>query len=113
MIRAADPSLQQCHERQEMLVKFFFVSAKFAADTELRYTEYVFVQLNTWDDHDIFDGWGSYPPHLQNCSAFGQVFRLAKKMYAAFQMHTTVKTQKSDGYFTAQVCSLQDCTWHS
>lgn len=60
------------------------------------------MQLNTWDDHEIFDGWGSYPPHLQNCDAFASVFRLAKRMYAAFQLHTTVKTQKSDGYFTAQ-----------
>ena len=60
------------------------------------------MQLNTWDDHEIFDGWGSYPPHLQNCSAFATVFKLAKRMYAAFQLHTTVKTQKSDGYFTAQ-----------
>eukprot|EP00955_Chlamydomonas_euryale_P013335 143755-Chlamydomonas_euryale.AAC.1 len=24
----------------------------------------------TWDDHDIFDGWGSYPTELQFCSVF-------------------------------------------
>ena len=27
---------------------------------------YIFV----WDDHDIFDGWGSYPEYLQNCPVF-------------------------------------------
>lgn len=24
-------------------------------------------QVMTWDDHDLFDGWGSYPYHIQNC----------------------------------------------
>ena len=24
----------------------------------------------TWDDHDIFDGWGSYPEPLQLCDVF-------------------------------------------
>lgn len=28
------------------------------------------VQMNLWDDHDIWDGWGSYPEHLQNCPVF-------------------------------------------
>lgn len=23
-----------------------------------------------WDDHDIFDGWGSYDPDMQNCVIF-------------------------------------------
>jgi hypothetical protein len=28
------------------------------------------MQFHTWDDHDIFDGWGSYPAVLQNCAVF-------------------------------------------
>lgn len=28
------------------------------------------MQMNLWDDHDIWDGWGSYPPYLQNCPVF-------------------------------------------
>ena len=27
-------------------------------------------QMQIWDDHDIFDGWGSYPDHLQTCPVF-------------------------------------------
>ena len=27
-------------------------------------------QINIWDDHDIFDGWGSYPEPLQMCHVF-------------------------------------------
>ena len=33
-------------------------------------------QLMTWDDHDIFDGWGSYPVDLQFCSVFQVGFRV-------------------------------------
>lgn len=27
-------------------------------------------QIMIWDDHDIFDGWGSYPAVLQQCPVF-------------------------------------------
>ena len=27
-------------------------------------------QVMMWDDHDIFDGWGSYPHALLTCSVF-------------------------------------------
>ncbi|KAG2502194.1 hypothetical protein HYH03_000681 [Edaphochlamys debaryana] len=41
-------------------------------------------QVNTWDDHDIFDGWGSYPTSLSDCPVFkGQ--------------HTTPGRAPSDG----------------
>lgn len=26
--------------------------------------------LCSWDDHDIFDGWGSYPDYLQKSAVF-------------------------------------------
>eukprot|EP00892_Ulva_mutabilis_P002362 jgi/Ulvmu1/12126/UM084_0053.1 len=57
--------------------------------------------MNTWDDHDIFDGWGSYPEYLQECEAFQQIFAVAKKNYAAFQLATTGRMKRSDGFFTA------------
>ena len=31
---------------------------------------YLCMQVNMYDDHDIFDGWGSYPPRLQLCPVF-------------------------------------------
>lgn len=40
-----------------------------------------------WDDHDIFDGWGSYPPSLQSCPVFSGVFFVARKFYLIFQQH--------------------------
>lgn len=57
--------------------------------------------MNTWDDHDIFDGWGSYPDYLQECAAFQQIYKVAKKNFAAFQLATTGRMKRSDGYFTA------------
>ncbi|EFJ41758.1 hypothetical protein VOLCADRAFT_121617 [Volvox carteri f. nagariensis] len=44
-------------------------------------------QVMTWDDHDIFDGWGSYPPELQKCSVFAGVYFVARKFYLLFQCH--------------------------
>src|SRR5262249_45190789 len=40
----------------------------------------------TWDDHDIFDGWGSYEPALQSSPFFQAVFSAANKTYTAFQL---------------------------
>eukprot|EP00198_Chlamydomonas_reinhardtii_P002710 XP_001692046.1 predicted protein [Chlamydomonas reinhardtii] len=44
-------------------------------------------QCMMWDDHDIFDGWGSYPPELQNCPVFSGIFFVARKFYLLFQCH--------------------------
>ena len=70
----------------------------------------------TWDDHDIFDGWGSYPVQLQFCPVFQVscpskprtsssciflihappplgtsqgIFFFARKFFCLFQQHTT------------------------
>jgi len=33
--------------------------------------------LMMWDDHDIFDGWGSFPEDLQGCEVFQAIFQAA------------------------------------
>lgn len=43
-----------------------------------------------WDDHDIFDGWGSYPERLQLCPMFKGLFSVARRFYLLFQHHTTL-----------------------
>ncbi|PKS12047.1 hypothetical protein jhhlp_001343 [Lomentospora prolificans] len=43
------------------------------------------------DDHDIFDGYGSYPDYMQNSPMFKNVGRLAIEMYLLFQHHTTAE----------------------
>ena len=38
-----------------------------------------------WDDHDIMDGWGSYPADLHNCPVYQGIFRVAKAAFELFQ----------------------------
>ena len=45
----------------------------------------------TWDDHDIFDGWGSYPDTLQNCPVFQGCYQAARRFYLLFQQHTNLQ----------------------
>lgn len=41
-----------------------------------------------WDDHDIFDGWGSYPKDMQACPVYQAVFTVAKKYFELFQIRS-------------------------
>lgn len=43
-----------------------------------------------WDDHDIFDGWGSYPAEDHDCPVYQGVFAIAHKYFALFQRHSLV-----------------------
>ncbi|CAG8056376.1 unnamed protein product [Penicillium olsonii] len=42
------------------------------------------------DDHDIFDGFGSYPEHMQFSNMFKNIGRIGIEMYLLFQHHTTL-----------------------
>ncbi|PSR53536.1 phosphodiesterase [Adhaeribacter arboris] len=42
--------------------------------------------LMMWDDHDIFDGWGSYTPEQQACAVFQGIFAQARKHFRLFQL---------------------------
>ena len=39
-----------------------------------------------WDDHDIFDGWGSYSPAMQHCELFQVLMRHARRAFWVFQL---------------------------
>ncbi|MGB6241629.1 MAG: alkaline phosphatase family protein [Castellaniella sp.] len=39
-----------------------------------------------WDDHDIFDGWGSYSAEMQNSPLFQRLFYHARRAFWIFQM---------------------------
>jgi len=45
--------------------------------------------LMMWDDHDIFDGWGSYPSELQNCPVYQAVFAAARRYFELFQLRSS------------------------
>jgi hypothetical protein len=59
-------------------------------------------QLQSWDDHDIFDGWGSYPEALQESAVFSGIFSAARRFFLLFQMHTTPGLAQVHGAFGAQ-----------
>ncbi|KAK9863128.1 hypothetical protein WJX84_002391 [Apatococcus fuscideae] len=56
-------------------------------------------QINIWDDHDIFDGWGSYPEPLQMCHVFQGVYRVARLFYLLFQHQTTLDRREEVDLF--------------
>lgn len=41
--------------------------------------------LMMWDDHDIFDGWGSHEEWLQDTAVFKGVFEVARTAFSVFQ----------------------------
>ena len=45
--------------------------------------------LRQIDDHDIFDGFGSYPHYLQHSLVFQGIGKIAFEMYLVFQQHTS------------------------
>ena len=45
-----------------------------------------------WDDHDIFDGWGSYNPGIQNCAVYQGIFDIARNHFAVFQQQIDPRT---------------------
>ncbi|KAG5927444.1 hypothetical protein E4U42_002247 [Claviceps africana] len=49
------------------------------------------LQMN---DHDIFDGYGSYPDYMQASAIFKNIGRIATEMYLLFQHHTTAEIMR-------------------
>jgi hypothetical protein len=45
--------------------------------------------LMMWDDHDIFDGWGSFPPKRHQCPVYQGIFQTAAKYFRLFQQHSS------------------------
>ncbi|KAL9099450.1 MAG: hypothetical protein Q9163_005052 [Psora crenata] len=50
--------------------------------------------VNMWDDHDIIDGFGSYPHHFMSTRVFSGLGAVAFKYYMLFQ-HQTVPNETS------------------
>jgi hypothetical protein len=58
--------------------------------------------LMMWDDHDIFDGAGSYPPLLHDSPVMMGLFLAAQKMRLLFQHHTTFEKAREHHMFGHQ-----------
>ncbi|KAI7900000.1 uncharacterized protein BX663DRAFT_519258 [Cokeromyces recurvatus] len=53
--------------------------------------------INMWDDHDIIDGYGSYPTEMQRAECFQVLFANASRFYYLFQHHTTIELATQHG----------------
>jgi hypothetical protein len=62
----------------------------------------------TWDDHDIFDGYGSYPRRLQTCAVFRGLAGVARRFFLLFQQHTTVELAAEGGPHARQFVKTRD-----
>ncbi|KAJ1883689.1 hypothetical protein LPJ66_010969 [Kickxella alabastrina] len=51
------------------------------------------------DDHDVWDGIGSYPDYLQNSQVFVQLKEYAFKYWRLYQGHTNQQLSRQHGYF--------------
>lgn len=57
-----------------------------------------------WDDHDIFDGWGSQPPDLHASQLFQLIFKVAKKYFEVFQIRGKDNASRiSDDHYSLQL----------
>lgn len=53
-----------------------------------------------WDDHDIFDGWGSYEPELQACPVYQGIYAEARKHFCLFQAKSDPRHWPANQAFT-------------
>ncbi|MCJ1389327.1 hypothetical protein MMC18_002183 [Xylographa bjoerkii] len=52
--------------------------------------------INLWDDHDIIDGFGSYPHHFMSTPVFSGLGSVAFKYYMLFQHQSVVDEMTAD-----------------
>lgn len=50
-----------------------------------------------WDDHDIFDGWGSYPKERLECPVFQEVFSHASRLFDTLQLRCSPRNRLNPG----------------
>lgn len=70
-----------------------------------------------WDDHDIFDGWGSYSPAMQHCPVFQTMIRCARQAFWVFQLQhdlnqlPPLQTQQQRTNVSNQDPQFEPFTW--
>jgi hypothetical protein len=43
--------------------------------------------INMWDDHEIIDGYGSYPSNVQNSPIMKAIYKVARRAFMIYQLH--------------------------
>ncbi|KAI9674500.1 MAG: hypothetical protein M1817_001838 [Caeruleum heppii] len=63
------------------------------------------------DDHDIFDGFGSYPEYMQHSAMFKNIGRIGIETYLLFQHHTTPEILRNV-HGDQDLFSITGSGWH-
>lgn len=63
------------------------------------------------NDHDIFDGFGSYPAYMQQTAIFKNIGRIAIEMYLLFQHHTTIEILRN-AHTDQDLFTITGAGWH-
>lgn len=50
-----------------------------------------------WDDHDIFDGWGSYPKERLECAVFQEIYSQAARLFDVLQLRCSARNRLNPG----------------
>jgi hypothetical protein len=58
--------------------------------------------LMMWDDHDIFDGWGSYSPEQQDSAVFAGIYAQAREHFRLFQLQAKDDDDLGEGALHAR-----------
>lgn len=53
-------------------------------------------QIMMWDDHDIFDGWGSYPEDQHGSEVYQEIYQRAREHFRLFQLQAKDDTDLGD-----------------
>ncbi|KAJ3394957.1 hypothetical protein HDU92_006422 [Lobulomyces angularis] len=92
-------------DQLEKEVSFFFLNlyTQSWAEMFIRDAFATIPQVNMLDDHDIWDGFGTYPEFLNQSNVFQGCKRIAVELYLLFQNHTTYDLAcTKDEYFGHQ-----------
>ena len=73
--------------RRELEAFYFDLYAERWAQPEIAAMLAALPGIAMWDDHDILDGWGSYPGERQQCDVFQGLLPIARRAFEVFQQH--------------------------
>lgn len=82
--QAFRPDMRKAAERH-----FFQRYLTLYAQPEIAHLNARVPSLMMWDDHDIFDGWGSLPERLLDSPVGRGLFEIARRMFMLFQLGAT------------------------
>eukprot|EP01120_Amphizonella_sp_Union-15-10_P005758 TRINITY_DN1749_c0_g1_i4.p1 TRINITY_DN1749_c0_g1~~TRINITY_DN1749_c0_g1_i4.p1 ORF type:complete len:695 (+),score=137.31 TRINITY_DN1749_c0_g1_i4:55-2139(+) len=74
---------------------YFHMYRRFWSQQSVRHILASTPSIMMWDDHEIFDGYGSFYDEVQFSDTFKGVFKIAQKYFSVFQLGSTLESPSS------------------